>query len=325
MVSQHHENQINLSLDGSNSNRSALWRARCPVDYARPCGLSVTGEVAGRLPQDGWLRVGRLFSQCAGNVVAKLAFIVPHVVFETSMTEHPLFTSLIRKIRKLASISEDDECALLSLSHRVSRVGARQYLVREGTMPTECCLLIQGFAARAKVADDGGRQIVSFHIAGDILDLQHLFLKRADHDVQTMTEATVVWVPMTELRALIAERPAIGKAFWRDALIDASIFREWVLNVGRRDAKTRIAHMLCEFVTRSTAAGLGTPDQIRLPFNQEEIGDATGLTSVHVNRMMRELSEEGLIKREGRTLSIQNWIGFQRVAGFDPGYLHAAA
>src|SRR5690606_35847541 len=142
----------------------------------------------------------------------------------------------------------DEERAVASLSHRITRTVAQEYLVREGDIPKECCLLVEGYASRSKVAMDGGRQIVSFHVAGDILDLQHLFLERADHDVQAMTECTIIWIPMAELRALVAKFPAIGKAFWRDTLIDASIFREWVLNVGRRDAKTRIAHMLCEFV-----------------------------------------------------------------------------
>lgn len=192
-------------------------------------------------------------------------------------------------------------------------------------MPHECCLLIDGFAARSKLTANGGRQIVSFHMVGDILDLQHLFLERADHDVQAITDVRVAWVPMAELRRLVAEHPIIGTAFWRDALIDASIFREWVLNVGRRDAKTRIAHMLCEFIVRCEAVGLGTPERIQVPFTQEEIGDATGLTPVHVNRMLRELSEERLIKRSGRALEILDWNGFRRVAGFDAAYLHAAA
>ena len=204
-------------------------------------------------------------------------------------------------------------------------MSARSCLVRERTYPSECCLLIEGYASRNKLATDGGRQIVSFHIAGDILDLQHLYLGRADHDVQAITAATVLWIPMDELRALIEKRPAIGTALWRDSLIDASIFREWVLNIGRRDGKTRIAHMLCEFIARCEVAGLGAPGRMRLPFTQEEIADATGLTPVHVNRMLKALTEEGLIKRGGGYLEIKDWDRFQRTAGFDKAYLHAAA
>jgi CRP-like cAMP-binding protein len=239
-------------------------------------------------------------------------------------TNSPLHL-LIRKLSLLAPIDSDDEKALLSLTCRESQAVAREHLVREGTVPTECCLLTAGVAARSKLAADGGRQIVSFHIAGDIVDLQHLFLERADHNVQTVTSATVVWIPMAELRALIVSRPNIGQAFWRDALIDASIFREWVLNVGRRDARTRIAHMLCEFVARSEAAGLGAAQGMRIPFTQEDIADATGLTPVHVNRMMKAMMHDGLLEREGRHVAIQDWDGFRRAAGFDRAYLHAAA
>ncbi len=233
--------------------------------------------------------------------------------------------SLIRKLRLLAPITADDEEALLALPYHCSRVRPRDYLVREGSVPTECCLLIDGYAARSKVAVDGGRQIVSFHMPGDILDLQHLFLDRADHDIQPVSDAKVAWLPMADLRDMIARRPTIATAFWRDTLVDASIFREWVLNVGRRDAKTRIAHMICEFIIRSEAVGLGSPDQIVLPFNQEEIADATGLTAVHVNRMLRELSEDGLIIRKGRSIEVRDWCQFQRVAGFKSSYLHATA
>jgi CRP-like cAMP-binding protein len=222
-------------------------------------------------------------------------------------------------------MSDADEQAVFALSHSVSRVAPREYLVREGDLPKHCCLLIEGYASRSKLAVDGGRQIVSFHMAGDILDLQHLFLECADHNVQAITEGMVAWIPMNGLRELATNHPMIGTAFWRDALIDASIFREWVLNVGRRDAKTRIAHMLCEFIARSEVAGLGSPQSIELPFTQEEIADATGLTLVHVNRMLRCLAEDGLLKRTGRSLQILDWNRFKKAAGFDQSYLHAAA
>jgi CRP-like cAMP-binding protein len=162
-------------------------------------------------------------------------------------------------------------------------------------------------------------------MAGDILDVQHLLLCRADHNVQTLTAATYATVPSALLRQLAKERPAIGDALWRDSLIDASIFREWVLNVGRRDARTRIAHMLCEFATRREAAGLGSPDRFELPMSQEHIGDATGLTGIHVNRMLRQLTEDGIIARTQRTISIVDWDRMRRVADFDEAYLHAAA
>jgi CRP-like cAMP-binding protein len=193
--------------------------------------------------------------------------------------QYPL-ACLTRKLESLARLDDADRQAIQSLPFTIQSVKARRYLVREGSTPTECCLLLSGYACRSKVTVGGGRQIVSFHIAGDIVDLQHLHLAVADHYVQTITDAEVAWIPMAKLRDLTRERPALDEALWRDTLIDASIFREWVLNVGRRDAKARVAHMLCEFAVRSEAAGLGRADRFEWPLTQEQIADATGLTTV---------------------------------------------
>jgi CRP-like cAMP-binding protein len=143
--------------------------------------------------------------------------------------------------------------------------------------------------------------------------------------VQTITEATVAWIPKAAMIALARATPAVGEALWKDSLIDASIFREWVLNVGCRDARSRIAHMLCEFIVRREAVGLGSAQRIDLPMTQEHIADATGLTSVHVNRMLRVLAEEGVISRKGRRIQVEDRELMRKVADFDPIYLHQAA
>ena len=231
---------------------------------------------------------------------------------------------LARKLQRLGRVSEEDVQRVLALPTTVKAVSTGQYLVREGRPATECCVLLSGFACRHKLAATGARQIVSFHLPGDLLDLQHLLLSVADHNVQTITEAVVAWIPMGAIRKLSAESHAIAEALWRDTLIDASIFREWVLNVGRRDAKTRIAHMLCEFAARCEAAGLGSPSAFELPMTQEQIADATGLTSVHVNRMLRALESDGAIARDRRHIRIADWQNMRSIADFDPAYLHAA-
>jgi CRP-like cAMP-binding protein len=232
---------------------------------------------------------------------------------------------LVGKLNRLRALQAPDEAALRSLPISIEQVPADRQLVREGERPTKCCVLLRGYAYRYKVTGEGARQIVSFHMAGDILDVQHLMLERADHSVVTNTEASVAWVSAQDIREILAAHPAINEALWCDALIDASIFREWVLNVGRRDAKARIAHMLCEFAARRDAAGLGSPEQFELPMTQEEIGDATGLTFIHVARMFHALEEEGVIARDNRRFQIIDWQRLKRVADFDSAYLHAAA
>ena len=232
---------------------------------------------------------------------------------------------LVRKLELLTELSDPDRVALATIPKSIERVRAGHRIVREGSKPTDCSVLLEGYSCRYKVSATGGRQIVSFQISGDILDLQHLLLSTADHHVMTITEATVAWMPKEAVLAVARARPRVAEALWKDTLIDASIFREWVLNVGRRDAKSRLAHMLCEFLVRCEAAGLGPVERFRLPMSQELIADATGLTSVHVNRMFRALEADGVIKRNGRELSVGDWALMRRVADFDPIYLHAAA
>ena len=240
-------------------------------------------------------------------------------------TDADTFSPLIQKMARHTTLDDAALDAIKTLSFTTRSVLPNRYLVREGDMVSECCVLLDGYACRHKVAANGARQIVSFHIPGDILDLQHLLLARADHDVQTITAAKLAWVPIEEIRTLAREHPALGEALWRDSLIDASIFREWVLNVGRRSAKARIAHMLCEFAVRREAAGLGPAERFELPMTQEQIADATGLTPVHVNRMLAELTAEGLIGRQGRRVEISDWPSLRHAADFNPAYLHKAA
>lgn len=228
------------------------------------------------------------------------------------------------KLERLAELTDDDRRLIASLPYALREVRSGQHLVREGRPVPDCCLLVTGFACRHKLSANGGRQIVSFHLAGDVLDLQHLLLEVADHNVQAITEATVAWIPKTEIMRILRASPRIADALWRDTLIDASIFREWVLNVGRRDARTRIAHLLCEFASRCETAGLGSAESFELPMSQEQIADSTGLTGVHVNRMLRALEEAGAIARDRRHIRIVDWELMRALADFDPAYLHAA-
>ena len=232
---------------------------------------------------------------------------------------------LIRKLERLSPIGDDAREALAGLPCRLEEVSPGRVLVREGELPTECCLLLSGFVCRHKSTSGGARQIVSFHFPGDILDLQHLKLPRADHNVEATTRAEVAWISKDRINRILRSHPVLADALWRDALIDASIFREWVLNVGRRDARSRVAHMLCEFAARREAAGLGSPERFELPMTQEQIADATGMTIVHVNRTLKALTDEGAISRDGREVRISDWARMQRIADFDPAYLHNAA
>lgn len=236
----------------------------------------------------------------------------------------PDLTVAIRKLERLAALTDVDRDALRRLPYRLEQCEAGRMLIQEGQTASDCCILLTGYACRHKVTQDGKRQIVAFHMQGDFLDLQHVKLPRADHNVQMITQGDVAWIRHGDLHSLMRDFPIIADACWRDVLIEASVFREWVLNIGRRDARARLAHLLCEFAARRAAAGIGPPDAIELPMSQDDLADATGMTVVHVNRTLRALSAEGAIVHRGRQLRVGDWDRLKRIADFDPAYLHQA-
>lgn len=234
----------------------------------------------------------------------------------------PDHARLIRKLESIGELSGEDRVALarLPLEPRTFAVGTD--LVREGDQPSHCCLVTEGLACRYKLTGEGQRQIMSFHMPGDIPDLQSLHLKVMDHSVGAVVRTQVAFILHEHVQRLIADRPNVGALLWRDTLIDASIFREWLTGVGRRSAYARIAHLLCELFVRARAVGLTHENSVELPITQSELGDALGLSAVHVNRVLQELRGEGLIVNRGKTLVILDWPGLEQAGDFDETYLH---
>ncbi len=233
-----------------------------------------------------------------------------------------LLAPMAKRLGRTSALNPAECDAVLAMPHIVRDYEAGQYLLREGDRPKYCSFMLSGFIYRHKFVGDGGRQIVSIHIPGDFIDLQNMLLDVADHNIQALTGATVVQIESEVVAAHSFAKPAIGRAFWRESLVEASIFREWVANIGRRDARSRTAHLLCELATRREAAGLGARDTFELPMTQEQLGDALGLTAVHVNRTLKALHDEGLITRSKRSVSVANWGLLRDAADFTSGYLH---
>ena len=235
---------------------------------------------------------------------------------------HPTFEKMVRRLERRTPLGEADRQALLGLPHNVKKLPAGAHIVRDGDPAEFCTLLLSGFAYRYKLTGEGGRQIISLHCAGEFLDLQNSFLGVADHSVQMLTEGELALIPPGVLEEMALTRPALARALWIDTLIDASIFREWVVNVGRRDSRARVAHILCEFSLRLEAAGLARNHHYELPMTQEQLADAVGLTSVHVNRVLKQLGEEGLISRDRRSIVIEDWKRMREAGDFNERYLH---
>jgi CRP-like cAMP-binding protein len=240
------------------------------------------------------------------------------------MSPHFPLETFLHQLEAHADLNGEDRRAVLDLPVRIRKVDIGSYLVREGDVPTNCCILVDGFAFRQKVTGEGLRQILALCIPGDAIDLQNMFLDVSDHAVQLLTAAIVADIPREALQQLVLTRPAVGSAVIYLALVEASILREWVVNVGRRDARARIAHILCEFAVRLEARGLGSSDGFELPMTQEQLADATSLTSVHVNRVLKALQAEGLISRQRRNIQFTDWRALQDVGDFSRRYLHIA-
>lgn len=235
----------------------------------------------------------------------------------------PALEPMARKLEYWVPFDPADREALLALPHVVKTLEPHHYIVRERDRTTHSCLVLEGFAIRHKIVGTGHRQICAVHMKGELVDLQNSMLGSADHSVQMLTAGKVALIPREAIQEIAFERPAIGRAMWFDTLVDASIFREWIANVGRRDGRTRMAHLLCEFSLRLKVAGLGEQTGWELPMTQEQLGDATGLTAVHVNRVIRSLEADGLIERSSpRSIVIGDWEKLADAGDFDSHYLH---
>lgn len=231
---------------------------------------------------------------------------------------HPL----VRKLESIAEIGPAERDALTTLPLQLASLRPDQDIVREGDRPSRSCVVIEGVTAMYKMTGDGKRQILAFQLAGDIPDLQSLHLAVLDNSLGTITACKVGFVQHEALRAICERFPRIAAALWRATLIDAAIFREWMTNIGRRQAYARMAHLLCEIVMRMRAVGLARDHSCDLPMTQNELGDAMGISTVHVNRTLQELRGNSLISLKGTVLTVQDWDGLKQAGDFDPTYLH---
>lgn len=229
---------------------------------------------------------------------------------------------IIRKLRANSAVSDDDAKALRALPSFVKEVSRETVLVREGDRPAHCIVMMSGFSYRSKVNEQGKRQILSFHPAGDMPDLHGLLLDRLDHDLITLSPARVAFIEHRHINDLLQDRPDLARALWRETIVDASIFREWIVNLGTREAPARLAHLLTELRARLAAVGLVADDEFAFPITQNELGEALGISSVHVNRVIQSFRAEGLIEMTRDTVKLKDLEKLLEVGGFDGLYLH---
>ena len=226
------------------------------------------------------------------------------------------------KLRSRDLLGDEEERVLRDAVADIRELPAEKVMVRANVTLSESILLFEGYACRYKGLSDGQRQIMQLHVGGDFVDLHGFLLKQLDHDVASMTPVRYALVPHEALRRITETHPHLSRMLWFSTLLDAAIHRERILSIGRRSAMARIAHLFCELQVRLDVVGLTNGFSYRLDLTQGELADATGLTSVHVNRMLKKLREQGVLTFRGGEVQIHDWDALQRAAEFDTSYLH---
>lgn len=233
----------------------------------------------------------------------------------------PGLTLFLNRLLLRSALGPQERAAILGLSGQSKRFQVNHDIVSPGKVVDHACLIVSGLAARYDQMADGERQITAFYVPGDLSDLHSVVAPVAAWGIVALTQTQTTFIPHDELRSLVERYPAIALAFWRDTAADGSILAKWVGNLGRRDARARLAHLLCEMALRFEAAGVGSREHFRFDVSQLNLADALGLTSVHVNRTLQSMRAEGLIRTEGRDFFVDDWPRLTRFARFDPDYL----
>jgi CRP-like cAMP-binding protein len=232
-------------------------------------------------------------------------------------------TPLIRKLEQFTRLSADDQRLLERVTaEHVRRIGPREDILCEGDAPGEVHLILSGWACRSKQLEDGRGAILAFLLPGDLCDPDSFLLHTMDHSVGALTSVTVAGIPRPLFEDLTLNHSGIAQALWGAALVDAAIQREWTLNLSQRTAYERLCHLLCELFLRLRTVGLTQGSSCELPITQAKLADATGLTLVHLNRMVQELRAANLVVLKSKTLTIPNLEALMSAALFNPNYLH---
>ena len=220
-----------------------------------------------------------------------------------------------------SQLSDEEQEAVAALPSSRMEIVAHRDIVRLGETVDHACLVEHGLIARFGQTETGARQFVSVHIPGEMVDLHSLMVPQANAALNALTVSTVLRVPHAPLREVGIRYPAVAAAFWRDCVIHAGIVAQWLVNVGRRDARSRLAHFFCEMGLRYQQLGHAPATRYDFPITQEQLGDALGLTAVHVNRTLMGLRDDGLLAVTRASVEILDWNGLTATAEFDDDYL----
>jgi CRP-like cAMP-binding protein len=228
----------------------------------------------------------------------------------------------VRKLEIGAELSDEDRQRLNGLNCQIRLIGGREDLTKEGDRPENVHVVLSGFACRYKVLRTGERQIMAWLVPGDMCDLHVSILGEMDHSIATLGPCMVAFIPRRAIEELTHGGGALNRALWWATLVDEATLREWLVNMGRRPADRQMAHLFCELLVRLQSVGVATENGYEFPPTQEELADTLGLSTVHVNRMLQQLREDGLLTLTGKKLTILDRERLEEFADFNPNYLH---
>jgi CRP-like cAMP-binding protein len=229
---------------------------------------------------------------------------------------------LLRKLANFTELSEEEKKAVEECCDDVRYFAAGEDVISQGDRTGGVKLLLEGFACRYKVLEDGRRQVVAYFVPGDLCDLRVFILKRMDHSIGAVSASKVATLSPENVLRLTHTYPTLTRALWWSTLVEEAIAREWIVNVGQRNALERMAHLFCELLYRFRAVGLNEGMSCTLPLTQVELAETLGLSSVHVNRTLQALRKRKLITLENGTLTIENFEELKELSFFNPDYLH---
>ena len=219
-------------------------------------------------------------------------------------------------------MTANERAGVRAMPLKQKEVDVGEEIAREGDEPTQCCLVVRGFLQPYSILRTGERQMLSIHVDGDIPDLQGLHLRTMDHTLAAVGRSTIALISHEDMHEVLRNSPRLIYLFWRDSLIDAAVARAWIRVMGGQLAHDQLAHLLCEIYVRLDVVGLTKGSSCDMPLTQGQLGEALGLTNVHINRTLKSLRAEGLVELKNRRLTILNWDGLKEAAQFDPAYLN---
>jgi CRP-like cAMP-binding protein len=229
---------------------------------------------------------------------------------------------LIRKLREHSRLTGEDLATINSLSDTLQDLKPDEDFIRQGDDPDVSAVVVSGMVARYHLLENGRRQYLSFHMAGDMPDSQALFIEKMDHAVCAIGPARIASIPHKELIAAFNRRPSIGFAIWRETLIDAAIFREAITNNSARTMPARMGHLFCELFYRARASGLTEGNTFAAPISLVQLGEALGMSIATVNRTLHKMRASRAADFQGGELHVRDWDRLMEIAQFNPGYLH---